>query len=58
MFEGSFKSVSLKNFKGCFMGVCSVFQGYLKKVQREFQGRVQFVSRVFQENSKGGPRKI
>ena len=35
-----------------------MFQGYLKKVQREFQGFFKCVSRGFQGSFKGVTRKI
>ena len=35
-----------------------MFQGYLKKVQREFRENFKFVSRGFQGSFKGVPEKI
>ena len=40
--------------EGCFNGVCSRFQGYLKEVQRVFEGRcLKEISRAIQRRLKG-----
>ena len=44
MFQESFMGVSRK-IEGCFNGVLSVFQGYLKEVQWVFEESFKGVSR-------------
>ena len=58
VFHENLKGISKKFQEWVFQGSFSLFQGYLKEVQREIHGNFKFVSRAYQGSFKGVPRNI